>query len=79
MCPHPDTIHRKAQQLGLEHDREVFKWKNENESSQRKSEILDLIETSLKDTMYLRIQPPICELKDVILQKKAGKEMCLVA
>lgn len=28
--------------------------------------------------MYLRIQSPICELKDVILQKKAGKEMCLV-
>ena len=67
MCPHPDTIHRKAQQLGLEHDREVFKWKYENESSQRKSEILDLIETSLKDTMYLGLQPPICEFKDVIL------------
>ena len=77
MCPHPDTIHRKAQQLGQEHDREVFKRKNENESSQRKSEILDLIETSLKDTMYLGLQPPICEFKDVILQKKAGKEMCL--
>lgn len=63
--------------MRLEHDREVLKWKNENDSSQRKSEILDSIETSLKDTMYLGFQPTICEFKDVIFQKKAGKEMCL--
>lgn len=35
------------------------------------------IDYSLKDTMYLGFQPTICELKDVILQKKAEKEMCL--
>lgn len=74
ICPHPATLVKKAEQIGLNHDEEAIKWKEAIEESHLKLQGLQSLRCSLSDIMYLESQPTIKDFENLVSQNKTRSE-----
>ena len=71
VCPHPVTIVRKAEQLGVNHDQEALEWKESIEKAEKKLRHLESFRSTLKEAMYVE-EPSISVFESELAERKSG-------